>query len=54
MKELYKVTVFGDSESRFEEYYSNEEIKTITKFVNDMYEHGVASYDIPYFEFEKK
>lgn len=54
MKELYLVSVYGDSFSSFEEYYSEEEIKTIDKFFNDMGEHNVATYDYPLVEFEKK
>ena len=54
MKELYLVSVYNDSFSSFEEYYSEEEIKTIEKFFEDMCKHGVASYDYPDVEFEKK
>lgn len=54
MKELYKVTVLGDSASYFEEYYSEEEIEVIEGFFNDMSRHGVASYDVPLVEFYKK
>lgn len=54
MKELYLVSVYGDSMSRFEEYYSEEEIKAIEKITDDMKKHGVANYDIPCIEFEKK
>lgn len=53
MKEVYKVTVLGESYSMFEEYYSEEEIKTINKFMNDMSNHNVPNYDIPCIEFEK-
>lgn len=53
MKKLYRVNIFGDSESHFEEYYSDEEIETIMKFFNDMDKHDVASYDVPLVEFEK-
>lgn len=53
MKELYLVHVFGESESHFEEYYSEEEIKTIFKFVHDMDMHDVPSYEMPCIEFEK-
>ena len=53
MKELYLVNVLGESESHFEEHYSEEEIKVIEKFFNDMSRHDVASYDIPLIEFEK-
>lgn len=53
MKELYLVNVLGESESRFEEYYSEEEIKTIFKFIHDMDIHDVPSYDVPLIEFEK-
>lgn len=54
MKQLYSVGVYGDSMSDFEEYYSEEEIEIISKFFDDMMKHGVASYDIPLVEFEKK
>lgn len=54
MKELYFVTVCGDSYSNFEEYYSEEEIETINKFFDDMIKHGVPGYDTPLVEFEKK
>lgn len=53
MKELYKVSVFGDSESHFEEQYTKEEIDVIMKFFVDMDKHYVASYDVPYVRFEK-
>lgn len=53
MKELYKVTVFGGSQSHFEEEYTKEEIDTIMKFFVDMDKHNVASYDVPYITFEK-
>ena len=54
MKELYFITVLGESYSNFEEYYSKEEIEIINKFFDDMSKHGVASYDIPCVEFEKR
>ena len=54
MKELYLVSVYGDSFSSFEEYYSEDEIKIIKKFFNDMGERGVANYDYPLIEFERK
>lgn len=54
MKELYFVTVFGESYFGFAEYYSEEEIETINKFFDDMAMHGVPNYDIPLVEFEKK
>ena len=53
MKKLYFVTVYGDSESIFKEYYTEEEIDIINKFFNDMDKHGVASYDMPAIEFEE-
>ena len=53
MKELYHVTVLGESYSDFSEYYSKEEIETIKKFVNDMSKHDVARWDIPCIEFKK-
>ena len=53
MKELYKVHVYGESESHFEGYYSKEEIDTIMKFLVDLENHDVAHYDIPSIEFEK-
>lgn len=52
MKKLYSVSVFGESESCFEEYYTEEEIRVIEKFFNDMSKHDVAIYDIPLVEFE--
>ena len=52
-KEKYKVQVFGESKSCFEELYTEEEIKTIEKFMNDMEKHNVASYDYPAIEFTK-
>ena len=52
-KEKYKVRVLGESESCFEELYTEEEIKTIEKFMNDMDKHKVASYDCPVIEFTK-
>ena len=52
-KEKYKVQVFGESESCFEELYTEEEIKTIEKFMNDMDKHKVPSYDYPAIEFTK-
>ena len=52
-KEKYKVRVFGESESCFEELYTEEEIKTIEKFMNDMDKHKVASYDCPVVAFTK-
>jgi hypothetical protein len=45
--------VFGESESRFEGHYSEEEIKTIFKFIYDMDIHDIPSYDVPCIEFEK-
>jgi hypothetical protein len=54
MKELYLVTILGDSASYFEEYYSEEEIKVIEKFFNDMDKHHVASYDNPLVQFDKR
>lgn len=54
MKELYSVSVFGDSASYFSEYYSEEEVKVIEKFFDDMSKYGVASYDIPLVEFYKR
>lgn len=54
MKELYFVRVLGDSESHFDEYYSEEEVKVIEDFFNDMSRHGVASYDVPLVEFYKR
>jgi hypothetical protein len=54
MKKLYFVDVFGDSESHFAEYYTEEEVAIIKKFFDDMSNHGVASYDIPYIEFTKR
>lgn len=54
MKELYLVSVYGDSFSSFEESYSEEEIKVIEKFFDDLGKHNVASYDYPDIEFEKK
>ena len=53
MKELYLVHVLGESESYFEEHYSEEEIKTILKFIYDMDTHDGPSYDVPCIEFEK-
>ena len=52
-KEKYKVRVLGESESYFEELYTEEEIKTIEKFMNDMDKHKVTSYDCPVIEFTK-
>ena len=52
-KEKYKVQVFGESKSCFEELYTEEEIKTIEKFMNDMEKHNVASYYYPAVEFTK-
>lgn len=54
MKHVYIVHVYGDSHSKFEERYTEEEIQVIEKFFNDMDKHEVASYDIPAIEFEKK
>lgn len=54
MKEVYKVTVLGESYSDFEEYYTKEEIEIINKFIDDMKKHDVARYDIPCVEFEKR
>lgn len=53
MKELYNVRVYNDSESFFKESYSEDEIKVIMKFFNDMSKHKVARYDFPAIEFEK-
>lgn len=52
MKKLYSITVTNESESCFDEYYTEEEIRTIEKFFNDMEKHDVASYDIPLVEFK--
>ena len=54
MKELYLVTVFGETVSYFEEYYNEEEVETIKRFFNDMNKHEVARYDLPDIVFEKK
>ena len=53
MKELYRVKVLGESYSEFKEYYSEEEIEIIQKFLDDTYKHHVPNYDIPCIEFEK-
>lgn len=53
MKKLYLVSIFGDSESHFEEYYNEEEIKVIEKFINDMIKNDVPSYDYPLIEFKE-
>lgn len=52
MKKLYSVYVANASETSFEEYYSEEEVKTILKFFKDLSKHEVPSYDIPLVEFE--
>ena len=52
MKYIYTVTVYGDSVSHFEEQYSEEEIKIIEKFFNDMSKYDVPHYDVPLIEFE--
>lgn len=52
MKKFYSVRVFGESESYFMEYYTEEEIAIIEKFFNDMIKYDVASYDVPLVEFE--
>jgi hypothetical protein len=54
MKELYKVSVYGDSFCSFEALYTEQEVNTILKFFDTMSECGVASYDCPLVEFEKK
>lgn len=54
MKELYVVSVYGDSFHSFEKCYTEKEVETILKFLDDMSENGVASYDVPLVEFEKK
>lgn len=53
MKELYLVTVFGKSASYFEEYYSEEEVKVIEGFLDDMKKRGVARCDVPHIEISK-
>lgn len=53
-KKCYKVTVFNESESKFEEYYTEEEVRIIQKFFEDMSKHNVAHYDIHEVQFEKK
>lgn len=54
MKELYRVKVLGESYSEFKEYYSEEEIEIIQKFLlYDTSKHNVPNYDIPCIEFEK-
>lgn len=53
MKELYKVHVYGESEHHFEEYYSEEEIDTIMKFLVGLEKHNVPHYDSLLIEFEK-
>lgn len=53
MKELYSVCVYGDSYSCFEEYYSEEEVEIIQKFIVDMSKNGVANWDVPCISFEK-
>ena len=52
MKKLYSVNVCNGSESNFEEYYTEEEVKIILKFFKDMGKHDVPSYDYPLVEFE--
>lgn len=52
MKKLYSVSVYNESESNFEEYYTEEEVKTILKFFKDLSKHEVPSYDFPLVEFE--
>lgn len=53
MKEFYNVMVLNESETYFREQYSEEEIKTIFKFIHDMQMNNVPSYDCPLIEFEK-
>lgn len=53
MKEFYNVMVLNESETYFREQYSEEEIKTIFKFIHDMQMNNVPSYDYPLIEFEK-
>lgn len=53
MKKLYFVTVYGDSQSIFKEYYTEEELNIINRFFDDMIKHRVASYDIPAIQFEE-
>lgn len=52
MKKLYSVSVYNESESIFEEYYTEEEIQAILKFFKDMRKHEVPLYDFPVIEFE--
>lgn len=53
MKELYSVSVWDSRLTTFEEHYSEEEIETIYKFINDLKKYDVISR-VPYIEFEKK
>lgn len=53
MKEFYNVRVSNESETCFREQYSEEEIKTIFKFIHDMEMNDVPHYDMPLVEFEK-
>ena len=52
IKKLYSVNVYNESESNFEEYYTEEEVKTILKFFKDLSKYEVPSYDFPFVEFE--
>lgn len=52
MKKLYSVNVCNESISDFEEYYTEEEVKTILKFFKDLSKHEVPSYDYPLVKFE--
>ena len=53
MKEFYNVSVSNESVTYFREQYSEEEIKTIFKFIHDIDINGVPHYDMPCIEFEK-
>ena len=53
MKEFYNVRVSNESETYFREQYSEEEVKTIFKFIHDMEMNDVPHYDMPFIEFEK-
>ena len=54
MKEFYNVRVSNESETYFREQYSEEEIKTIFKFIHDMEMNDVPHYDMPCIEFKRE
>ena len=54
MKEFYNVSVLNEGETHFRECYSEEEIKTIFKFIHDMDINNVPHYDYPLIEFERE